>query len=100
MRRRENFSEKVTDSAWKRQAGLCALCGTHLALEDWDAHHADGNRSNAKTVGNCVLLHREPCHLLAHGEIGVVLLFSVKAATLTGTGVIAARRGGQQEHSR
>jgi len=56
------------DEVWKRQKGLCGLCGEPLKGTNWDAHHVDGKPGN-DWEENCVLLHTYPtndCHHFAH----------------------------------
>ena len=64
---RLSFDPQIKTRAFRRQAGMCALCGKDLSPrgKSWVAHHANGDRSDIR-IGNCVLLCERPCHLNAH----------------------------------
>lgn len=48
---------------WRRQRGLCAMCGWPMAGCRNDAHHIiPWCRGGRTVVSNMVLMHHEPCH--------------------------------------
>ena len=56
---RVNFSQETIDKVLVKQNNACAKCGLPLTY-GFDAHHADGDNSNA-SEDNCALLHPR-CH--------------------------------------
>jgi hypothetical protein len=56
---RVNFSQEIIDKVLEKQNKACAKCGLPLTF-GFDAHHADGDNSNASEE-NCQLLHPR-CH--------------------------------------
>lgn len=60
------------EALYKRQQGICPICGENIAFGDWDeplhVHHLIARKDGGKDViSNLMLLHEE-CHIQVHGE--------------------------------
>ncbi|HUI30469.1 MAG TPA: hypothetical protein VLX91_09655 [Candidatus Acidoferrales bacterium] len=81
MSKRERFPEYIAQKAFKRQHGLCAMCGKTLVKSHrkpslkgaWQPHHVNGDSKDHR-LANCACLCLNPperCHLEAHdGDYG------------------------------